>query len=472
MKFISVCLLLFVLFSSSAFASQGLDETLTLAECVESALLNSENFKIAHEKSVESGLKVRESWGGLWPDLSTGFSATRVSADKGMSSFNDGNMNFRLISGSLSINPGVFYETLKSARDERTSAVEGERKAKAETTVAAVGLYYRVMLASEIAKFRAASVSALEENLRVVTAAYRSGSSTNLDYLRAKVATANENTRLIAARNEQMNAVAELSLLTGGTFQSRMRINAPDYVNASEVEQFAVMDGIAKEERVLQITSIALRNRPELIQLECRNRAASESRKAAESVYLFPTLFAKGSYGSTKIIQKHTSSDTTGLDNSTIQTLAILDKEFSPPGWNADGEFTVGATWHWGALSPFDSRHSKANALESRESQGGLEMKRLVKEIQIEVQRGFLKLVSAASAISSQRENIHSAEEYFRVATLQYKSGTIDNQKLLEANAELQNAKTLYIQAYFDYQTAKAELNRYAGTDIFTFEGK
>ena len=69
--------------ASASYVHAETGAAMSLSECVESALRNSENFKIAHEKSVESGIKVREAWGSLWPDLSTGFSATRVSATRG-----------------------------------------------------------------------------------------------------------------------------------------------------------------------------------------------------------------------------------------------------------------------------------------------------------------------------------------------------------------------------------------------------
>ena len=55
------------------------------------------------------------------------------------------------------------------------------------------------------------------------------------------------------------------------------------------------------------------------------------------------------------------------------------------------------------------------------------------------------------------------------MAIIQFKNGVIDNTKLLDANVELTSARSMYIQAPYDYQTSKAELNRAIGRDYFTF---
>jgi outer membrane protein TolC len=53
------------------------------------------------------------------------------------------------------------------------------------------------------------------------------------------------------------------------------------------------------------------------------------------------------------------------------------------------------------------------------------------------------------------------------VAVTQFRNGIIDNTRLIEANVQLITARTLYIQSLYDFQVARAELNRAIGVDYF-----
>jgi outer membrane protein TolC len=93
-----------------------------------------------------------------------------------------------------------------------------------------------------------------------------------------------------------------------------------------------------------------------------------------------------------------------------------------------------------------------------------------IKAVRLEVQSGFLKLKSALNSIQAQQGNIDAANETLKVSIEQFRNGIIDNTKLLEANTGLTTAQTLYIQALYNYQTAKAELNKAIGVEYFKIE--
>jgi len=79
-------------------------------------------------------------------------------------------------------------------------------------------------------------------------------------------------------------------------------------------------------------------------------------------------------------------------------------------------------------------------------------------------------LESASNSIYSQQGNVETAEESLKTATTQFRNGIIDNSKFLEANVALIQAKTLYIQALYDYKVSQAELNKATGIDYFTIQ--
>lgn len=454
------------------YAATGIpaENILTLQEAIRMALVNNTTYRIAQEKTHESSIKVRETWGQLWPTLSTDVSETRMWAEKGINAIQKGAYTIDFVKGSIAVNPGVFYNSLKEAREGHIASVSEERNIRADTTIHTIQLYYRLLLADEIIKLRSDSLRALEENLKAVTTGYKGGVYTKLDFLRAKVSTANEKTRLIIANNDYQRTQAALNIQIGREIDASLEPDVREVMtHSSEAETYARWSDSEKKGQYNFMLIHALENRPELLVIKAKQKAALARARANESVYLWPTLFASGSYGTNKIVSKPFKS--TG-DPQIDKIVQPLMESFVPSGWNKNWNITVGATYRWGALSPFDSTHAKGEEHRSQVRQVDMELEEFTKVTRLDIKMGILKLFAASNAILSQKENIKSAEESLRVAILQFRNGVIDNTKLLDANVELASAKTMYYQSLYEFQTAKAELNRAIGIEYFSFPGE
>jgi outer membrane protein len=446
-------------------------ENLTLQDAIRVSLENNNVYLIALEQAEESRFRVHETWGALWPTLSTDFAYTRQDAEAGFSSRVAGQYDIRYVTGTISINPGVFYNTLQASRKAYVVSEHEVRRIKAETIITTIKLYYSLILARESIKLREESLKALQENLKVITIGYRKGTFSKLDFLRAKVAYSNERTKHINAENDFLSARAALNIHMGREIDAAVPVNEDVLVvDTSE------LSAIPFDEKAFigEMIGESLRNRPEVIQITMKREIESHSAYAAASIYLWPSFFITGNYGTAKVIpRKQDGRTTTTGDPQTDAILELLNESmkqsYSPSGWNTSWSITLGATYRWGALSPADPSHAQRKQYRSRERQEELRMQDFIRAVRLEVQNGFLKLKSAKNSIESQKGNIETAEESLRVSIIQFRNGIIDNTKLLEANVELTTAKTLYIQALYDYQVAKAELNRAIGKDYFTF---
>ncbi len=472
-KLITLCLILAIYNSLSAEL-----ETLTIKKAIEIALENNNTYAISLEKVNESRLKIVETWGMLWPSLSTSVSYTRQGADAGYSSSIESVSNVTFINGEVFVNPGVFYNSLQASRKGHVIAENEVRRVKLNTTIQTIRLYYQLLLANEGIKLRDESTKALEENLKVVTVGYNKGTFSKLDFLRAKVAFANEKTQLITAKNNYLSAKASLNIHLGRD------INAP--TNLVELTNIKInKDDLAfleipedKENEMLnQMTSESLKNRPELIQLKSTKEAQEYGAKASESVYIWPTLFAKASYGTSKSTYKEEGRPSLPpagtLDAGDYYILGLLQQSgesSAPEGWNKSWNITVGASYKWGALAPVDSSHAKGKQARSQAKQTEYLLEDFIKNVRLDVQYNYLKYKSASNSIQSQQGNVDTAEESLKVSITQFRNGIIDNTKLLDANVQLTTAKTLYIQALHDFQVAKAELNKAIGKDMFVLE--
>jgi len=450
--------------------SSAENEKLNVNDAISISLENNNRYKIAREKVNEKEFKVREVWGELWPELVSGASGTMWGADKGPQSSSDGQYNVQIVKGSLSMNPGGFYNRLQSSREEKIITVNEERKVKADTTVTAIQLYYRVLLAQDMVTLRSDSVKALQENLRVVDVGYKNGSFTKLEFLRAGVAAANETTRLIDAKKEYEVAKAAFNLHLGREIdipvlldESALQLDSPDDKSIISMKEDDRMS------HYKELVSVALKNRPELLQISHKKNLYMDKMNESESVYLWPTFFANGSYGSAKIINPSGNVKTGYPDPTFDDVLNAINSQYNPKGWNRSWNFTAGATYRWGALSPADSSHGKSGQFESLSIQTDMELDEFVRSIKLEIQEGLLSINSSSHAILSQKDNIKSAEESYRVAVIQFKNGMVNNTELLNANIGLSNARTMYVQSLYDFQVSKARLNRALGYDYFRF---
>ncbi|MBN2159578.1 MAG: TolC family protein [Spirochaetes bacterium] len=473
-----------ILLAVSALSSPGSGATgdtgaFTLQDALTRSIKNNNQLLGAIEKSRESGYKVREVWGMLWPDLSTDVSITRMGAESGYAARLEGQYDIKIVNGTLAINPGVFYNSLNAARKGYIVAENDVRRVKAETTVQCIKLYYQTLMAGELVKLYTESVKLLEENMRVVTTGYQKGVLSKLDYLRAKVAHANERTKMINAQNDYRSAQAALNIHMGRDIHETLTLQETleyhrDRATAA-VENFT--GDTARKERAL--IAIALKNRPELIQLKMKRDIEKDSAMAAASIYFWPSFFVTGNVGYSMNDTKEQSksselSNIAMLLNPSTASMGLMSSSMSstlaPSGWNRSWSVTVGATYRWGALSPIESSHAKSKQLKSQSKQTEQQLEAFVKSVKLEVERGYLKLKSAEISIGAQQGNIEAAQESLRVARLQFRGGIIDNTKLLEANVQLITATTLYLQSLNDLQVAKADLNRAMGEDYYVIQ--
>ncbi len=446
------------------------DEKLGLTNAISISLDNNNRYKIAREKVKEKEYKVRETWGQLWPEFSSGITRTWWDYEKGALSSSDGETNIQLVKGTLAVNPGAFYGRLSSTREERIISVHEERKIKAETVIASIQLYYRVLLANDVVKLHKDSVKALEENLRIVEVSYKAGSQTKLVYLRAKVAVANEKTTLINARKDFDRARSAFNIHIGREIDSPVNLDAESLT--LEKESDLKLINMNEDEKIgyfSEFVTLALQNRPELLMIKHRKKLIESNIVENDSVYMWPTFFISGSYGLSKINNPVTNISTGYPDPTLDLALNGVNETLNPEGWNKNWNFTVGASYRWGALSPFDSSGDRSRQLKSLSSQADMEMEDFMKNIKLDIQECLLELEAASRAYLTQKENVMSAEESFRVAAIQFKNGIIDNTILLNANVELSSARAMYVQSLFNFQGAKAKLNKSLGCDYFKF---
>ncbi len=448
------------------------NSNLSLSDAIILSLKNNATYRISIEKVKESRQRVLETWGTLMPELSTDISYTRQGAETGYSSSIEAQASFNILSANLNVNPGIFYNSLQAARKTHIINENSVRKQKSDTVIQTVRLYYQLILASETVSLRQESLKALRENFRVVTEGYKKGTFSRLDFLRARVAVSNQNAMLIKTRNELESVKASLNVHMGRDMETRLVIDT-DSVKAG-IDKIIKSEGKNNYISPEYLVAASLKNRPELIQIKMKKEAAEYAIRAERAAYLWPYFFINGNYNTSRIYTESSGSAEIDMGPGYEAISAVLQKMnesgSSPEGWNKSWNITFGVKYRWGGWSPVSTESRRKKQAESRLNQTDIELRDLLKNVKLDVRINYFKLKSAEASIISQQGNVQAAEEAFRIAGIQFRHGIIDNSKLLDANVEAVNAKTLYIQALHDYQVAKSELNRAVGREVFRIE--
>ena len=126
-------------------------------------------------------------------------------------------------------------------------------------------------------------------------------------------------------------------------------------------------------------------------------------------------------------------------------------------------EVGVKASWNL-----FDNNVTKAQV---RQAEAALakaqENAQYVNEgIQLEVHQAYLNLLSAEKNIQTTSVAVNQASEDYTIAQVRYTAGVGTNIDVMDAAIALTTAKTNYVQALYDYNVSKAQLDKAMGLPV------
>lgn len=429
---------------------------ISLDEAVRIALDGNHDYRIAELRARESGERVDAVWGQLMPVLESEASMTRQYAENGPMSMSDGQADIKFIQMRFGINPGVFYNSLQASKKSYSASREELRRVKSDVEFSVIKSYFDLLLADEIIGLRKNSIEVLKANLGDVKNMYGAGAVPKFEMLQAQVQLMNQEPELFRAESGSRVAL-EMFNYTLGSRRNAFTVKR-DILDA-EVKPVECTD---PDRKIDMLTSVALRNRPEVIQVRRKIEAAEHSENIYSSYYLWPSFSVGGYYGMTKLAPNEI--------NSTISTpFGPIKPDFSAISgtdeWQNTWQVRVAATYRWGALFPTDSVRAQEREERLKMKEGEEELARLRSAISVSINSAYSKLLTAHMTINSQRENVKTAEEGLRIARESYRAGVIKNSELLSSEFALTSAKTSYINALYSYYVALAELRKETGIE-------
>lgn len=318
---------------------------------------------------------------------------------------------------------GRLVSGFKQAKYNLLSTEEGARQSENTTVFNAKTAFYGCLIAKEFVKVAEEAVEVAEKHLKNVKSLHEVGMASKFDMLRSEVQVANLKPQLIKARNNLEIAKLGLKTLLGIDLSQSLEIKGELIYEAYEPD---LEECLAK----------ALRNRPEVSQLNYQKQMAEETVKLARAAD-FPTVALSGTY--------NFWADKLNFQKDTWQSFYAINLVMNVPIFNG---FSASAR----------VAQSKAMIRELELTRKGLE-----ETVGFEVRRAILNLKEAKESLLSQEKNVEQAQESLRIAELNFSEGLATTLDVSSAQAALSQAKTNYTQALYDYGVSLAQLDKAMG---------
>lgn len=400
-------------------APEGQSLDIDLKSAVTTALQNNRDITLAEIQRDTAAARISQAAAAKNPTVSNTWSAARSkngSSKTFSTSFTpDISVNWPIWTG------GAAEGALNEARYNKSIQDLEVYRTEAATKLSAVTAYYRLLEDINLADVQAESVNDYANHLKNVQQQFDAGIVAKLDVLTTNVSLANAKQQKIAADNNRDIAEANLNNIMRIPMNTKLN---PVNKNFPEPEFDITLD---------QAIAIAEKYRWELVEADYNVKVAQEALRVAKAGYM-PTVSVSGGYN-------WNDDEFAGFKNQGWQVRGGLS-------WNIwDG----GSTQAQIKEAKEGIRQAQENLLRSRES------------VELEVRQDYLNILAAKEQIRASEASVDEAEEAYKIATVRYASGVGINLDVLDAQLQLNTARTNHITALYDYNVDLATLENAMG---------
>lgn len=397
---------------------------LTLPKTVQMALDYNRDIKVAHYDLKSAEYYIDEARAGKMPQFTYTFDASRrKSSGNNQSGVNNsfGNglsVNIPLYTG------GRVEGQIAVAKLGKTSAQEEILRVEQATKLSAVQGYFGLLAYEELRDVYHEAVTNMQGHVDNVTAQYNVGTVAKLDVLTSKVSLADAKTNAVTADNNVAVAEANLNNILGLPLQTKLEL--VDHHLPFEAYNLSLQEAL----------DYAMKYRPEVLQAALNVRQAEENIGIANAGNMPTVTVGAGNDWS--------DDDFPGTDNS---------------AWRVTGGVTF--SFFDGGATNARVKQAKQALLSARETE-----QQTREAVQLAVKQAYLNIRSAAQRVEASQSAVAEAEESFKIARVRYQAGVGINLDVLDAQLNLNQAQTNYIQALYDYNVGIAQLEQAMGVDV------
>lgn len=414
-----------LLFGNGGFASAEDAVNLTLGDSIQMAMDNNHSIKSSAYDVDSARWALKQARGAKGFTISWNSSAYALNGSY-YDSLNRDSMYGNTISATLPLYSGGRLENnIKSSEigvDISDLTLENtKQQIKYNTTEG----YYNILQCRNLVDVREESVDNLQAHLDTVNARYNAGTVAKTDVLRSQVELADAQQNLVTAQNNYDIAMSTLDNIIGLPVNTKL--------NIQDELRYTKYDFDFNE-----CVNTALVNRPDGVSAIKSIEQAQASLDAAKAGNL-PQLNAYAAYT---------------VDGNDA---------FKTNDYSEQGQAGIQLSWNL-----FDNNVTRAQV---KQAEAALDKAKenaanTIDTIKLDVQTAYLNLLAAEKNIHTTSVAVNRATEDYSIAQVQYTAGVITNTDVMDAQLALTEAKTNYIQALYNYNVSKAQLDKAMGMPI------
>lgn len=406
-----------VCFWSCGFLYGAETRAYSLGECIQAALENQVDFKVAENNLRSADRTLAKVYSGYWPHLNLS-----SSYNYGGSSSSDPSNSY---SGSLSASQflwdfGKSTRSLIKSKESNASSHASLEQTKQSLIYSITQYYYAYLRAKHTQELNFETLKKAQRYLERAQAFYEVGKSARIDVTKAEVDVTNSELSYLKSKNSLK--LARLDLIRAIGLKNMREFEVEDSVDTGPIDMV-----------LRECIETAFKNRPDVKQQEVSVKTA---RIDLASAYNFYTL---------------SSSANASLNYS-------------------GAEFPLAKSWSWSAYLNFSIPvfDGLSTWISIKDAQENLKVETIQKEefdesVRYEVEYGYLSMKEAEESVAVAKKALGQAQENLELAEGRYENGIGSIIELADARVSLQSSQLTYIQSVYSYALSIASLKKTMG---------
>lgn len=412
--------------------SGGVETTLdvTLEECLKFALGNNPRIQAALQDVFASDARIRQAWSSYFPQFGWQTGYTRIRQLQLSDVFRENLVFNYFVLGQISASQMLYdFGVTQNQVTIRKLDNQGYKITLTGTVNEVIcdvkQAYFNLQYSIEAKKVAEDMVKKYEAFYDQAKGFYLAGTKPKVDVTIAEVNLSNAKLALIQAENAVDIAMAKLNNTMGLPYSNRYTVAENLRYEPCDI----TLDGAVK---------IAQQSRPEFQLAEIKVEQANQNVKLIKKSY-YPQLSLEGQYqiGGSNPVSNYGYNLGGYLNFPTINGMLIKNEI------------------------------KEAKAIYSREQANASNAKN---NIYYEVQQSYYSLTEKKNQIPVAFLGLKQAKENYELSYGRYKVGVGNPIELKEAQVQYQNAMLTYYQTMFEYNSAKATLEKSIGKNIASGE--
>lgn len=402
----------------------------TLEECLKYALGNNPRIQAAMQDIFASDARIRQAWASYFPQFSWQTGYTKIKQLQ-LSDALGRNLTFNYwVLGQISASQMLYdFGVTQNQVTIRKLDNQGYKIALTGTVNEVLcdvkNAYYNLQYAIESKKVAEDMVKKYEAFYEQAKGFYTAGVKPKVDVTIAEVNLSNSKLTLIQAENAVDIAMATLNNTMGLPYANKYNLSENLRYEPCDINLNKAID-------------IAKTSRPEFLVAEVKVEQARQNVKLVQKSYM-PQITLEGQY---QIGGSHPTSNY-GYNYGAYLNFPTIN----------------------GMLIKNEIREAKA--LYSKEQSNAINTQN---NIYLEVQQSYYALREKKNQIPVAFLGVKQAKENYELSYGRYKVGVGNPVELKEAQTQYQNAMLKYYQTMYEYNTAKATLEKSMGRNIASGE--